>query len=556
MEGTIQIKDILKRPVFSHAIVVAGSAGLNRSVRWVHVLEVTKIRTLIRGDELVLTTGTGFQADESAFLEYVNELIDSRAAGLCIELGRFKEVPQAVLELADTNQFPVIVFPVEVRFVDITEDIHRYILNRHHKLMDDLEQTARKLQDLTFHEAATRQVLSILHQATGYPIVFSRTGQRPYFEGTITPPIETIGEWLNESFSRASSPTEPEIRTLANPWSGDANGQPFCFVTRALFVLGDKKGLLAFICPQNAVNEYLILLMDKALSILAQHEFHRITVQERQVFYEQNLVDHLLRGEVDPVSLEGFPHSRGPSDPQPGSRGFTVFLLQTHQNLSLEDENWFNQRTEIAMSIKQTFNKFNFKTFLAVSPGLVTVILEPTPHHKDLKVTLEQLLDELDSPHLRPWIETKRARGGLGRTVQDLRDIRQSYDDALLAMKIAGESTGSPVVLYEEAGVYRWLALLIDEERMQRLVQLDVGAIVKYDMEHGTELLHTLKTYLDCNQSKQKTADALFIHRQTLYHRLEQIERLQNCNLDDAKIRLSLHLSLYYNEYHPFKKQG
>lgn len=39
--------------------LVAGAAGLDRPVRWVHVAEVPDIATLLGGGELVLTTGIG-----------------------------------------------------------------------------------------------------------------------------------------------------------------------------------------------------------------------------------------------------------------------------------------------------------------------------------------------------------------------------------------------------------------------------------------------------------------------------------------------------------------
>ena len=45
--------------------VVAGEAGLDQPVRWVHVTEVPDIATLLAGRELVLTTGIGLPADDA-----------------------------------------------------------------------------------------------------------------------------------------------------------------------------------------------------------------------------------------------------------------------------------------------------------------------------------------------------------------------------------------------------------------------------------------------------------------------------------------------------------
>jgi len=50
----------------------------------------------------------------------------------------------------------------------------------------------------------------------------------------------------------------------------------------------------------------------------------------------------------------------------------------------------------------------------------------------------------------------------------------------------------------------------------------------------GPELLRTARAYLDEAGSAQRTAQSLGIHRQTLYHRLERIERLSGLSLDSG----------------------
>ena len=58
------------------------------------------------------------------------------------------------------------------------------------------------------------------------------------------------------------------------------------------------------------------------------------------------------------------------------------------------------------------------------------------------------------------------------------------------------------------------------------------------------DLALTARTYLDLAGNVQKTAQALSIHRQTLYHRLRRIEELTALTLADGQDRLTLHLAL------------
>lgn len=76
------------------------------------------------------------------------------------------------------------------------------------------------------------------------------------------------------------------------------------------------------------------------------------------------------------------------------------------------------------------------------------------------------------------------------------------------------------------------LADVVLDERARRLLAAD------------PELVLTARTYLDLAGSAQRTAEALSIHRQTLYHRLRRITAVSGFDLDDGRDRLALHLAL------------
>ena len=63
------------------------------------------------------------------------------------------------------------------------------------------------------------------------------------------------------------------------------------------------------------------------------------------------------------------------------------------------------------------------------------------------------------------------------------------------------------------------------------------------------ELLETLRQYLYCNGNLVKTSQALFIHRNTLLYRLNQIRDLLGRDIDDALVRLELLSSIVAKDY-------
>ena len=57
-----------------------------------------------------------------------------RQTGLCIEIGDyFDHVPVELIAMANAHHFPIIIFEEIVRFIDITQDLHTYIINQHQR---------------------------------------------------------------------------------------------------------------------------------------------------------------------------------------------------------------------------------------------------------------------------------------------------------------------------------------------------------------------------------------------------------------------------------------
>lgn len=75
-----------------------------------------------------------------------------------------------------------------------------------------------------------------------------------------------------------------------------------------------------------------------------------------------------------------------------------------------------------------------------------------------------------------------------------------------------------------------------------------------YDRANRTDLYNTLKTYLELERNVLQTAKKLFIHRSTLFYRLERIGKIADVDLDDAHTRLVLRLSFYFQELEEQKK--
>ena len=139
--------------------VVAAADRLDAPVRWVHAIELTDVERLLRGGELVLSTGIALPDSAAGLEAYVASLAGAGVCGLAIELGRryTGALPAALVDAASVRGVPLIAFAHEVPFVEITEAVHARII--------DALLIERAATTLALGRLLTRQAESLERQA-------------------------------------------------------------------------------------------------------------------------------------------------------------------------------------------------------------------------------------------------------------------------------------------------------------------------------------------------------------------------------------------------------
>jgi sugar diacid utilization regulator len=132
---------------------------------------------------------------------------------------------------------------------------------------------------------------------------------------------------------------------------------------------------------------------------------------------------------------------------------------------------------------------------------------------------------------------------GIGSVVAGLEAAWRSFGQALAAARGARMLRGcGPVANWDALGAYGVLLQLPASALTPELVPQAVERLLRD--EKAPRLVETLRTFLDHGGSIPRTAEALHLHRTSLYYRLDQIEAVTGLDLDDGRNRLLLHLGL------------
>lgn len=139
--------------------------------------------------------------------------------------------------------------------------------------------------------------------------------------------------------------------------------------------------------------------------------------------------------------------------------------------------------------------------------------------------------------------------GGAGRGLEQARPV---IGQARTAASAAGRVRPGPVVRWSGLGEYAVLLRLPLDElggpdgAVADALPDEVRRLLEHDRD-GTGV-RTILAFLDHAGSAPAAADALHVHRTTLYYRLERIREATGLDLDDGRTRLALHAGLRLRE--------
>lgn len=120
-------------------IVIAGSKGLDRQVKWLHILGSSDIMEgCLNEGTLIMTTGVDF-VDREVAIRYITQLVNEHTAGLMIEtVMHYHEIDQALIDIANANDFPLIRIPKLLRFLDCSQGVNTMIMQQEEQRKKEL----------------------------------------------------------------------------------------------------------------------------------------------------------------------------------------------------------------------------------------------------------------------------------------------------------------------------------------------------------------------------------------------------------------------------------
>lgn len=505
--------------------VVAGADRLDTRVRWVHISEVSDIAHLLRGGELVLTTGVALPEEPDKLAEYISDLVAVGASGLIVELGRrfVHELPAEVIKAAEGHGLPLVTLARETPFVQITESVHARIIDIQLQELRASEQLHEVFTELSVEGASPAEVLGQVARLSGRPVLLENLAHQVLACDTAGSDTGTLlASW--ETRSRAVSPEERTAYDSASGW-----------LVTIVGARGQDWGRLILLCD-GPPSPRDIVLAERAATTLALGrllERHQESL-ERQA-HGTIIAGILSHAYSDPD--EAAARARAVGVPLTGRKLISVVIRLT---ASLDTALGEQARLgELAEATAAACRDARLPALVGTLDQSRVGVLIPLPPRSVAESTLTALADRLRATFAGPFVLAA------GSVVESIKDVRRSFLEAEQVSDVAvRQPDGRAFYRLPDLRLRGLLHLLRDDARLQTFAERELGRLLAYDAQRHTDLTRILRIYLDAGRNKAVAAQRAHLSRPAFYDRLRRLERIMETDLDDVESCLSLHVAL------------
>ncbi len=209
---------------------------------------------------------------------------------------------------------------------------------------------------------------------------------------------------------------------------------------------------------------------------------------------------------------------------------------------------------ELAEDLEMLCYQTGFSYFFAMSKHFVAVydlenLESPGRVFSDAMVLLKQKLIE-EFPMYEFYL-------GSGRCYNRLLMTSKSYEEAMTAMSMGVvigkfEHKAKFFTTYQQLGMFSILLDKKNRTELRQVMDASIGVLQRFDKEHETEYFETLRMYSQKNYSVKETAAALYVHYNTVRHRLKRIKELMEMSMstvDSVNIKTMMLLMEFQKVY-------
>ena len=194
--------------------------------------------------------------------------------------------------------------------------------------------------------------------------------------------------------------------------------------------------------------------------------------------------------------------------------------------------------TEFSSYIKQDI------LILPQAGSILALLPDREAEDSNIKEIFARIVDRTQREY---GIELRIGAGNSRAYLDEVKDSRNEASSALRAAEVSGLK--GQIFFYRDQGIYTLLSHVDDSRILDTYMEKKIGKLLQADELNDGNLSETLENYLNCSCNAKKTAEEMFLHRNTLNYRLKKIREILGCDLENLDTCLELKMAFLIRRY-------
>ena len=553
------VKDLLDLDIMKSAILIAGENGINNEIKFANIMETPEVAKFMKGGEFLISAGFALQEDDEICRRMINDFADKKISAFGINVGRYLQtIPVAMIEECNSRDLPLIILPKNIPYMDIMLPVWNHTINQRLESSTGHKDFYNALLDVILSEKGFVGISNTLSLLIGNP-VFLTDGSYNLLSGSLTSAdlqkqygikIRDVINRIKNMWNKSGLLHADKIQRLE--YATSANSK-ISVATMPIMVNKSLNGNLFILELNQTISEGDFVALQDAAKIIALEILKQKAGFDIQNRVQAELLEDLLSGYYHDSAVFYRHVQRMNETVSPdGKPIFKADQAMAMAFISLQDLDELNGAQQIKMPYD---NKTKIRNVINEYAATYHngVLLSS---RSDCIICLFALKSDGTADDLSGLYDfVKRKAGdkycysiGISNVFTDIQKVKNAYECAKIAAHSAEPNSKLQVIFYNKMGVYLLLNEIKNVPAAKAFSDLYLQPLLDYDTENSGELLKTLDAFFANNCNLRKTAESLYVHKNSVIYRINKIEQMTGLDLSNSSDKFNMQLGLYLSK--------
>ncbi|HGS8598380.1 TPA: PucR family transcriptional regulator [Enterococcus faecalis] len=533
------LAEVLALPRFSDLQLLSSHSNLTQPLESVEITETPDVADFIPKNVMILTTAMIYKDDQEKLKPFIDSLKQAECTALGIKVGRFlDEISPEIVAYASAVDLPLIKIPSTQPLGGLLHEIVGYLRDSKTEQMSVAFDIQKRFSTLLMQDVDATRFIAEFAKILNAPIILLSPWQQViahsnYFYGNQKSAEFFIEQLSKDHFQQLAQ--EKKIFRLQDERQENIQVAGFPIRVNDYFPY-----YLLVLSPEQIPYPISEFAIDQAILVLTFILFKNQKIAESFEHLKTDFLDRLLDTHQEALSK----HQN---------------WLELWKNYRLINSDYYQlaivygvtkPENETHIRYQQAEGQLIFQWLKEQLPEILpdVALFKLKNQNKSILIFQSKKNDHLMilqnlAERLQQALPIT-IRFALGNAYENLEDLPNSYIEASSTLEASLHAQKPATVqLFHPKGL-AGLFEKIGTEDVEYFCQQQLKELAYPTEPTLQELRKTLKVFLDFNCEITKTANALYLHRNTIKYRMNQCEKLLGTSIQEPETSLLLRVAL------------